>query len=214
MSLGSEHDGIKGFIKIGNITLIATPYRKGRHFATRPTDFVPIIDHLKELHDDGFVHGDIRANNMVFGERGEDGAPNGWLIDFDFGGKAGNAVYPPGYNRALSDGQRMGRGGKSIEKWHDWWALANIIFFFHTLEGPRDSLKLKTLDLKGLWNDLKKDEDITDGKVMALQNFLRDIEKCQWTVAPSQGFQDELELGKSTKIGTRPGATGSPPQKK
>jgi hypothetical protein len=50
----------------GKLVVIATPYRPGCHYAQRPTDFIPIIEHLQYLHDDhGIVHGDIRASNMV-----------------------------------------------------------------------------------------------------------------------------------------------------
>lgn len=37
------------------------------------------------------MHGDIRAFNIVFGKK----AGEGWLLDLDFGGEAGEATYPP-----------------------------------------------------------------------------------------------------------------------
>jgi RIO-like serine/threonine protein kinase len=77
----------------------AAPYREGRHYATTPGQFVPIIEALEKLHRDGFVHGDIRGFNTVFSDvKGE-----GWLIDFDFGEKEGKetTVYPRGYNKLL-----------------------------------------------------------------------------------------------------------------
>ena len=54
----------------GRLLIISTPFREGYHFAQRPTDFIPIIEHLEHLHNEGFVHGDIRAFNMVMGENG------------------------------------------------------------------------------------------------------------------------------------------------
>jgi hypothetical protein len=51
----------------GRLLILATPFREGYHFAHRPTDFMPIIEHLEHLHNEGFVHGDIRAFNMVLG---------------------------------------------------------------------------------------------------------------------------------------------------
>jgi serine/threonine protein kinase len=51
----------------GKLVVIATPDRPGYHYAQRPTDFIPIIEHLQYLHDaHNIVHGDIRASNMVF----------------------------------------------------------------------------------------------------------------------------------------------------
>ena len=81
-----------------SLQVIVTPYRPGTHVAKKPTSFLPIIDDLKSLHDEGFVHGDIRGFNTVFDEN------SGCLIDFDFGGKEGKAEYPKGYRQALLDG--------------------------------------------------------------------------------------------------------------
>lgn len=100
----------------GPVKVISTEYHDGVHYAKRPEHFLPIIDHLEQLHENGFVHGDIRAHNMVLNypdsecellcsrqllEKldGEMRAYNlvldfadcqkleGWLIDFDYGGK-------------------------------------------------------------------------------------------------------------------------------
>ena len=109
-------------MKDRTLEIIATPYRKGRHEAKSPKAFLPIIAQLEELHEKGFVHGDIRAFNTVFGESEEEG----WLIDFDFGGRAGKTVYPKGYRDALVDGHRLGESEKEITKWHDWHALTQL----------------------------------------------------------------------------------------
>ena len=51
----------------GKLLVIGTRYRHGRHYAEKPTDFLPIIEHLEHLHGNEYVHGDIRAFNMVLG---------------------------------------------------------------------------------------------------------------------------------------------------
>ena len=51
----------------GKLLVIGTRYRHGRHHAEKPTDFLPIIEHLEYLHGREYVHGDIRAFNMVLG---------------------------------------------------------------------------------------------------------------------------------------------------
>jgi hypothetical protein len=51
----------------GKLLVIGTRYRHGRHHAEKPTEFLPIIEHLEYLHGRGYVHGDIRAFNMVLG---------------------------------------------------------------------------------------------------------------------------------------------------
>jgi hypothetical protein len=49
----------------GAFLLISIPYLLGKHVATRPKAFLPIIDHLVAMHKQGLVHGDIRACNTV-----------------------------------------------------------------------------------------------------------------------------------------------------
>ncbi|KAG7337538.1 hypothetical protein IV203_014651 [Nitzschia inconspicua] len=66
---------------------------------------------LQALHEAGFVHGDIRAYNTVSKDANE-----GWLVDFDFGGKSGEQTYPKGYRRNLDDGIQMGTEDGVITK--------------------------------------------------------------------------------------------------
>ena len=114
----SVQNGINRFWGFrGRLLVIATQFHDGVHYATRPVHFLPIINHLEKLHRQGFVHGDIRAYNMVF--KYDVACPesnhfaidtrrntttnnfcDGWLIDFDFGGKYSEEVcYPKGYKR-------------------------------------------------------------------------------------------------------------------
>ncbi|KAG7357994.1 hypothetical protein IV203_014581 [Nitzschia inconspicua] len=111
-----------------DLLVIAVPYRHGRHYAKSPAEFLPIVDQLQALHRAGFVHGDIRGYNTVFKDDKE-----GWLIDFDFGGKINMQTYPKGYNRNLDDGRRLGYEGDIITKYHDWFALGKLMFSIHYL---------------------------------------------------------------------------------
>jgi hypothetical protein len=63
----------KDRVTSSRLLVIATPFRVGR-------DFVPVVEHLEQLHAAGYVHGDIRCFNMAMG-------PKGGLFDFDLGGK-------------------------------------------------------------------------------------------------------------------------------
>jgi hypothetical protein len=122
--------------------VISIPYLDGKHVATRPKAFIPIIDHLVALHNDGFVHGDIRASNTVlnYSDTDNNKDPEGWLIDFDFGGRKTEAKYLDGYNAYLPDGLRYhGRKGAEIETWHDWYALGQLIFDIHRFDLPEDA---------------------------------------------------------------------------
>jgi hypothetical protein len=135
----------------GELLIIATPYRRGDHKAKSPASFVGVIEDLERLHKRGYVHGDIRGFNIVFGE------DRSCLIDFDFGGKEDRVPvvkYPKGYRRTLVDGVRIGKGEQEILKWHDWYALGNLIFnpSYHTFSRPSDAeSRLQYLDLQDFW---------------------------------------------------------------
>ena len=113
------------------LLVITMPYQHGSHAADKPKVFLPIISQLEELHKKGFVHGDIRAFNTVFGK--EDN--KGWLIDFDFRGKQIQSKYPKGYQNCLYDGDHIGdaEDESKILKWHDWYTLGHLIFHIHRL---------------------------------------------------------------------------------
>jgi hypothetical protein len=115
----------------GEILVIATPFREGRHYATTPKDFVPVVRFLQRVHQLGGVHGDVRCANIVFGA--------GLLIDLDMGGRiADNPTYPDGYRGPLPDGRRLGRAGELITPRHDWFAMLQVVFSLHRIEPPPD----------------------------------------------------------------------------
>jgi hypothetical protein len=128
----------------GQLVVIATPFLDGVHYATRPKHFLPTIKHLEKMHQNGFVHGDIRAYNMVLkydDSEDENVDSEGWLIDFDYGGQVitsknptlSNPKYPSGYVDDLTDGVRPGRPGGDITFEDDWRALGSVILELYTL---------------------------------------------------------------------------------
>jgi serine/threonine protein kinase len=164
-----------------SILVISIPYLSGFHIAEKPTDFIPVIDHLVALHDGGFVHGDIRGYNILV--RGGNNEKSGYLIDFDFGGfkiaspaeteegyreEIREAKYPSGYRTELVDGNRKGKVGEKIMPWHDWYALGRLIFDIHKLKDPpRDrEVTLEESDyvrrMKDFWLDIKHGPNDTD----------------------------------------------------
>ena len=187
------------------IQIIATPYRPGQHFATSPKAFVPIIDQLQSLHENGFVHGDIRAFNTVFGN--ESNEP-GCLIDFDFGGRKGERCYPKGYRQFLGDGSRIGQGGEVILEWHDWFALGNLIFTLHRLCAP-DGTGLPG-EVSDFWSGLETDP--TQEQIRELKTLLSLLEGKGWTVEPKPTFRQALNKNAASGA-TNVKATGSPPKK-
>lgn len=201
------------------LQVIVTPYRHGHHVATTPKAFLPVISQLEDLHEQDFVHGDIRAFNTVFGEHSD----QGYLIDFDFGGKLGRR-YPTGYHQDLADGLRIeseiNGAPNEIHKWHDWYALGRLIFFVHEFVLPEGATVHRKLQLGALaeldkkWKELTQDP--TPDMLAELKEFLRNIHDEGWSVKPSRRFNEELQKvdGRYARNeATKPGATGSPPEK-
>jgi len=212
-TVGNAHDLFWSKSKERGLLVIAVPYKKGEHVAKTPMDFLPVIDQLQQLHDSGYVHRDIRAFNTVFS-----GETSG-LIDFDFGGKPGKR-YPAGYRTSLNDGTRCGRESKTLEYWHDWYALVRLIVDVHLLEPhPKEELNI---GLDSRWNNAMRQgkrigsetspEEIA-GFIGELRLLLQDLAQEKWIVRPCGTFQDELDMIMSDPTATRQGATGSPPKK-
>ncbi|KAF9076811.1 hypothetical protein BDP27DRAFT_701831 [Rhodocollybia butyracea] len=54
---------------------------------------------VKRLHDEGFVHGDVRNVNLLIRRSSvDDGLPSVKLVDFDWGGAIGQVSYPSTIN--------------------------------------------------------------------------------------------------------------------
>lgn len=119
--------------KRGAVEIIALPFHEGSHICTNIDQAIAVAQDLQRLHEQGYVHGDIRALNIVFSSD----ATQSRLIDFDFGGQAGTRFYPDGYRTLLADGHRKGEPGKRIEMSDDVYALWYVIWKCHYL--PVDS---------------------------------------------------------------------------
>jgi hypothetical protein len=197
----------------GKLLVIVAPYREGRHFAKKPGEFVPIISELEKLHKAGYVHGDIRGFNTVF----TDVKDQGWLIDFDFGGKEEESpVYPKGYKPSLRDGERLGSGEKPIAKWHDWWSLGRLIFGKHILDYPAGADTMPELFMRSSRAQLswmKLENQPPPNMIEELKRLFRDLDKNGWTVKPSPNFQEAICENNMEPAATDPAATGSPPVK-
>jgi hypothetical protein len=121
----------------GALEIIASPFLVGKHYASSPDDFIPVVKALQDLHTNGYVHGDIRCFNIIFGVG---------LIDFDFGGKVGSTeqapTYPEGFNFSLvsQDGYRHLREvGGFITMQDDAYAMTKVIFHCHDFLPPEKS---------------------------------------------------------------------------
>ena len=220
----------------GQLKVIATDFRVGVHYATKPHHFVPIIDHLEQLHANHYVHGDIRAYNMVLKYRDgteddqsrttENDECEGWLIDFDFGGKITdetgnnpkhNPKYPLGYVPVLADGSRRGERGNNISYADDWYALGRVIFFCYSLSlvGIPD-INVRD-ELRNFKDNFLAENGVYTSPLVAqsLRDFLILTSEKGATLSLSKGFKKSLQdynmLGQQAKMNSNC-ATGSPPK--
>jgi serine/threonine protein kinase len=173
----------------GKLQLIETAFQQAgpqnAHEAQKPGDFIPIINHLLHLHEQNFVHGDIRAFNIVF--NGNDGK----LIDFDLSGEAGEKRYPPGYMSTLPDAIRCGHALSLIEKHHDWYALGNVIFIFHEFQEPdKLSEEDKVVQFSEIYKmsfRIKRLGAEDSSLVSDLKGFLKLLDSNGWTCKATSG---------------------------
>ena len=68
-------------------------YIKGTSRPKNVCQFAEILKALHKIHQAGYVHGDMRKVNLLFGETKDEA----WIIDFDFAGIEGSC-YPEDYN--------------------------------------------------------------------------------------------------------------------
>ena len=196
-----------------NLVIIAFPYKEGTHGASKPADFIPVINQLIELHSLGFIHGDIRGYNVVFGD--ESG-----LIDFDFGGTPGKRTYPQGYQQSLSDGFRLGTGDagqedNELDIYHDLFAFGKLMFVYHKWKAPPNlasEAEIRFLRTSTRWSEL--DSACTHDDIEILKDDLMFFDQKGWAVCPAKAFGKELSRFKEQEqMDTFGGATGSPKPK-
>jgi serine/threonine protein kinase len=116
----------------GQVMVLSSPRIPGQHYATSVQQLLDAVNELENLHAADYVHGDIRAFNIIFSNSGAR------LIDFDMSGKVDqdSTRYPQGYAHRLLDGRRVGNPGERIMKRHDWRALMFILFTLHEVQPP------------------------------------------------------------------------------
>jgi hypothetical protein len=118
----------------GCLSVLSVPFHVGRHWARSLPEVIRVVERLRDLHQAGFVHGDIRCSNAIFGNEASH------LIDFDFGGKVGGPNpprVPENYQFALADGRRKRHRRNARISWmDDVFAMTELVFSFHEVEAP------------------------------------------------------------------------------
>jgi len=62
-------------------------FNEGAHYPENLDQFRAVVEQCSRLHHNGGVHGDIRKENVVFGQQSS-------LLDFDYSGKEDEQTYP------------------------------------------------------------------------------------------------------------------------
>jgi hypothetical protein len=192
------------------------------------------------------VHGDIRAYNTVLNYSTEHsetdqtavGTPSsndsgnnceGWLIDFDFGGRHNAASYPKGYKHLLDDGDRPGREGNKITIMDDWKSLIGLILRSYTLvkkvgTEPTTDQRLATFDaIQALESYCTRSADSNESLLSnyhepasLLRGYINLISQV-YDITPGPTFKSDLSncglwLDENS-LKASGAATGSPPKK-
>ena len=147
-----------------------------------------------------------RKDTGAANDKGEN-EDEGWLVDFDYGGKANIVTYPEGYKRVLADGNRPGKADKNITIMDDWQSLFQLIFYRyrHTFlpKGENDPLadayKTKVTNVRETIESYYSSDPesniykISDYKSPAtlLRDYL-DLVSTGYTIEPIPSFKEDM----------------------
>ncbi len=101
--------------------LLSRPFIEGSHHPSNLSDFIGAVTCLKQVHELGYIHADIRLNNIVFTLEGRS-----HLIDFDLAVPVGQHKYPKGY-AFLRERHRDTKEGNIVKKEHDIYSMRKVI---------------------------------------------------------------------------------------
>ena len=84
---------------------------------------IMLLETLKSLHSNGYVHSDVRKNNILFDDENDEA----YLIDFDLCDKE-DVNYPEVYNHAsISERHKDASADKPRKKIHDVFSILKIL---------------------------------------------------------------------------------------
>ncbi len=109
----------------GRVQCLKYSYIRGDHDPQQLQHFRDIIRDLGKLHDEGYVHSDIRKQNLLFSSAGQEA----WMIDFDrmHTDKEGTN-YPGTYNHiGIVERHQDAMARLPRRKEHDRYALSVIL---------------------------------------------------------------------------------------
>ncbi len=122
------------------LAVLCYPYVQGSHGPGSAHKFLPVVDQLIKMHEEGVCHADIRGCNMVFPA---DGA-SAFLIDFDYSVKEADGwAYPNNWTEEdLADAERHDAAmrGMPILKVHDVYSFGTVMALFTPVDEQLTSI--------------------------------------------------------------------------
>jgi serine/threonine protein kinase len=111
-------------INLPDIQVFSYEYIEGKHFPNNSKQVLYLLRFIKNMHDDGNIHGDIRCSNILCGAD----ETKSQLIDFDFSGSENIKKYPIGFSNIIEDGKRHKDAivHNFLKKEHDYFSLVYI----------------------------------------------------------------------------------------
>ena len=132
-----------------NLTLLTYSFIEGKHYPKTVGQLAKVCLDLHKFHENGAVHGDIRYINILFGENDYEA----YLIDFDFAGTVGTAIYPPNYNKEGIQERADNAGGNSeIKEEHD---VSSMKYIVKSMVNFEKGIDIENMELKEVVYHLK-----------------------------------------------------------
>ena len=155
-AVGAYNSSVINLTKDGRFVMLAYTYSEGDQIPTSMEGFAGVVGAPHIIHEQGFVHGDVRAYNIVFSQ------DSSFLIEYNLARKAG-ARYPIGFVHYEQERHPAARAGYQMyplhDPLHDRYALGIIIQGVATEQAnsisarfmdPSESLECIATELDGL----------------------------------------------------------------
>ena len=119
-------------------------YREGSSIPSKLCQFADILTQLSNLHEQGYVHSDVRASNIVFSKDSD----KAFLLDLDLVGKEDES-YPLDFNHCTGERHTGAHAGHPRRKEHDCYALG-LIMVMHKVPNRLALAVMRSKDLSKL----------------------------------------------------------------
>ena len=119
-------------------------YQEGSSIPSKLCQFADILTQLSNLHEQGYVHSDVRASNIVFSKDSD----KAFLLDLDLVGKE-DERYPLDFNHCTGERHTGAHAGHPRRKEHDCYSLG-LIMVMHKVPNRLALAVMRSKDLSKL----------------------------------------------------------------